>query len=707
VRECLIAMFFVMLGPVVFAQQAVRVFVQGQGAAVEGAEVVADGQTARTGADGVATIPVRQGSVTVTVVADGFQPLTALVEVQAGDTQDVHVELVPQIEEHVTVSATRTNARLDDLPIRVEVLGADEIEEKMMMTPGDIVMMLNEMGGMRVQATSPSLGAASIRVQGMRGRYTRFLSDGLPLFGAQVGGLGLLQIPPTDLGQVEVIKGVASALYGAGAMGGVVNLVSRRPTETPTRDFLFNQSSRGATDAVAFLSGPLRGNWSATLLGGGHWQTENDIDRDGWADLAGYERGELRPRVFWDDKAGRSLFLTAGASLESRAGGSVDGAVLRPLGSAFRESLYTGRFDVGGVGQTLAGPVVIAVRGNATWQTHDQRFGPVRERDTHRTAFAEVSARRQAGRHLLVGGAAIEQVTFTSRDLPQFSFAFTTPGVFVQDDVTATRWLSLSGSLRIDRHSRYGTFASPRASALVRHGTWSTRLSAGGGFYPATALNEETEAGGLTRLRVRSPLRAEKGTSASLDVTRTVGHFSHTVTLFLSRITDPVRVVREPEYVLETLPRPTTNRGVELLATWRGAPLAITANYAYVHAREFDRVGFRDVPLTPRHSIGLVTMWEREDVGRVGVEVYYTGRQELEVNPFRATSRPYTVVGVLVERVFGSLRLFVNGENLTNVRQTRFDSLIRPSVAADGRWTVDAWSPLDGRNINGGVRLRF
>ena len=126
------------------------------------------------------------------------------------------------------MEATRTGGRLEDSPLRVEVLEREEIEEKMLMTPGDIVMMLNEMGGMRVQATSPSLGAASVRVQGMRGRYTRFLSDGLPLFG-EVGGLGLLQIPPMDLGQVEVIKGVASSLYGAGAMGGVINLVSRVP----------------------------------------------------------------------------------------------------------------------------------------------------------------------------------------------------------------------------------------------------------------------------------------------------------------------------------------------------------------------------------------------------------------------------------------------------------------------------------------------
>lgn len=109
------------------------------------------------------------------------------------------------------------------------------------------------------KATSPSLGAASVRVQGMRGRYTRFLSDGLPLFGDEVGGVGLLQIPPTDLGQVEVIKGVASALHGAGALGGVVDLISRRPGKEPTREALVNRTTLGGTDAVVFAAQPLDG----------------------------------------------------------------------------------------------------------------------------------------------------------------------------------------------------------------------------------------------------------------------------------------------------------------------------------------------------------------------------------------------------------------------------------------------------------------
>ena len=126
-----------------------------------------------------------------------------------------------------------------------------------------------------------------------------------------------------------------------------------------------------------------------------------------------------------------------------------------------------------------------------------------------------------------------------------------------------------------------------------------------------------------------------------------------------------------------------------------------------MHARETVDGIERDVPQTPRHSAGVVGMWEREDVGRVGVEWYYTGRQALEENPYRAVSEPYMIVGILAERQFGWIRIFVNGENLTGVRQTRWDPLLRPSRAPDGRWTVDAWAPLDGRNVNGGVRLRF
>jgi iron complex outermembrane receptor protein len=100
-------------------------------------------------------------------------------------------------------------------------------------------------------------------------------------------------------------------------------------------------------------------------------------------------------------------------------------------------------------------------------------------------------------------------------------------------------------------------------------------------------------------------------------------------------------------------------------------------------------------------------MWEKEKAGRIGVESYYTGHQRLEENPYRTESKPYVLFGFLAEHTFGRFRLFVNVENLGGVRQTRWNPLLRPDRGVDGRWTVDAWAPLDGRVLNGGIRLKF
>jgi outer membrane receptor for ferrienterochelin and colicins len=281
------------------------------------------------------------------------------------------------------------------------------------------------------------------------------------------------------------------------------------------------------------------------------------------------------------------------------------------------------------------------------------------------------------------------------------------PGVFAQGDIDLAPWFSLSAGARLDWHSEYGAFLSPRLAGLIRARGWTSRLSLGRGFFATTPLTEETEAAGLTRLQVDGALRAEHGTSVSWDVTRAVGPITLTATAFGSRITDPVAVGRDRRYALFNRDRASTNIGAELLATARRGPWVATSTYAYVRSREDGDNGRQDVALTPRHSAGLVGMWEEEDWGRVGLEVYYTGRQRLEVNPYRAESRPYVIVGLLVEKRVGLARLFLNAENVTNVRQTKWDSLLLPSRGVDGRWTVDAWAPLDGRAINGGVRFGF
>jgi len=432
------------------------------------------------------------------------------------------------------------------------------------------------------------------------------------------------------------------------------------------------------------------------------------VNDDGWADLPGYERAVVRPRIFWDGGNGRTLFATTGFTYENRDGGTLDGHALPATGQPYIEALETQRYDVGAVGQFVVRErYVVTSRAAVAMQSHHHRFGEVFERDRHQSVFAETALRGAMGRQTWVAGLAIERDAYTSSDVPRFDYTFTVPGAFAQYELSASSKLSVSASGRVDVHSKYGTFFSPRVSALARAGRWTSRLSVGTGFFAPTPITEETEAAGLTRLDVAPEIEAERGVSASFDVSRRDGPLSYTATFFASRITDPLHVDRSPSYVLRTLSRPTTNAGVELLGTLRVKPISVTATYTFVRARETGDAVTDDVPLTPRHSAGLVGMWEKEDVGRLGVEWYYTGTQRLEENPYRVASEPYMILGLLAEKQFGRVRLFVNGENLTGVRQTQWVPLLLPTRAVDGRWTVDAWAPLEGRNINGGLRVRF
>jgi outer membrane receptor for ferrienterochelin and colicins len=446
---------------------AIRVEVTGAGTSVSDAIVTVNAVTLRTDPEGIALVTVPLGEVRVGVTKNGYFPANASITADAAQEFVVRVEMQPQeeVKEEINVYATRNDVRIQDSPLHVEVLQREEIEEKMMMTPGDIVMMLNEMGGMRVQTTSPSLGAASVRVQGMLGRYTSFLSDGLPLFGQQGAGLGLLQIPPIDLGQVEVIKGNASALYGSAAMAGVVNLISRRPTAEPIHEFLVNRSTLGATDASAFLASPLSSTWSATALGSGDWQEKRDVSRDGWTDLAGYSRGVLRPRFYWDNKNGRTALLTGGFTYEDRSGGTTDNAVLPATDAPYTEALRTRRYDLGGNFQWLIGSMVVAARFSHSELQHRHQFGEIIERDRHELSFAEVSFRGTVGRNTWVAGAAGQRDAYRPADVPQFAYTYTAPGVSCRTISVSSRGSAFQQAL-----GSILTIATVRSSAPVfRH----------------------------------------------------------------------------------------------------------------------------------------------------------------------------------------------------------------------------------------------
>ncbi len=255
--------------------------------------------------------------------------------------------------------------------------------------------------------------------------------------------------------------------------------------------------------------------------------------------------------------------------------------------------------------------------------------------------FGESTARGTAGRNTWVAGTAAEREAYRPRDVPRFAYVFVTPGIFGQDDIAVAPWLSLSASGRADFQNRYGTLLSPRLAILLRGKGWTSRISAGQGFFAPTPVTEETEAAGLSRLTVPLPLVAERGRSASVDLTRGFGPLSATLTLFDSAVAHPVQVTRTTSYELANAPGPAENRGLELIGTWRRAPLAVMATYSYVHTSQLDADLARrvEVPLTPRHNFGVTGVWENEKIGRFGASATTpaaNGWRTIRTEPSRA-----------------------------------------------------------------------
>jgi outer membrane receptor for ferrienterochelin and colicins len=684
-----------------------------------GAVVRAGALGALTDSAGNATLRLPAGPQRIIVSRLGFVPDTVSLEIAPAADTAIDVRLAPTVTRlaAVIVGASRVERRVQDEPERVEVLSGEDVGEKAVMRPSNPMSLVSEMPGVRVQTTSPALGGAGVRLQGLRGRYTLLLADGLPLYGSASEGLGFLQIPPLDLAQAEVIKGAATALYGPAAAGGVLNLVSRRPPRggRQVRELLVNQTSRRGTDGLVWLGAPTSREWGYTLLGGAHNQIGTDVNGDGWTDIPELRRAEIRPRAFWTDASGSSAMITAGAADEDRQSGTLGSAVTQ-AGTSFRITARTRRADAGTVIRlvTRQGRVV-SIRSSINQQWQRRQYGDSAESDRRGTAFGETTLSQALGKHETLLGAALQADGLSSATLSNATYQFVTASLFGQDTYTATEQFSLSATGRVDHHSRYGTFMSPRISALSRFAPgWVARVSAGGGFFAPTPLVEEADVVGLSRVRGFSGLVAERIAQASADLTRTLGPVEITATLFSARLEHAVVVSENSPtpgvLTLTNAPTPTRTGGANLFTVYNLEPFAVTALYSYTRSTEWspERARRIETPLTPRHAAGLDIAFEEDDLGtRVGLEIFYTGRQALDDNPYRTSSVAYTTVGLLIEQRAGSATIFANGENLTGVRQTRFDRLLLPSQDATGRWTTPEWAPLEGRMVNAGVRVHF
>ena len=420
----------------------------------------------------------------------------------------------------------------------------------------------------------------------------------------------------------------------------------------------------------------------------------------------------LRPRVFSDNGAGKTMFATIGDHGGRSQRRHVAGANVTqrrrihrileqpPCRWRFRRPLARVRQSGAGGSRVVHAPLA------------GSQFGPEAEHGVRSTWFGEVSVQGSSGRQTWVGGAAFQQDRHALRELPQFDYRFSSPSIFMQDEIAITDKWTLAISARADVHSEYGVLATPRISVLSRPAPgWTVRVAAGTGAFAPTPFTEETEETGLSRLRPLRGLRAERARNTSLDVTRVFGSIEVTGTVFGSVVLQPVvtRTLDTGEVEFLNAPESTRTGGTELLLRYRREGFVALATHAWTRSTEFDadEQVRRAVPLTPAHAGSLNAIWEGDEWGRFGIEMYFIGRQELEENPYRQHEPAASAAWRTGRAAIRRLACLLNAENLLDIRQTKYDPLIVPAPRPDGRWTVDAWAPLDGRVINGGLRVAF
>jgi iron complex outermembrane receptor protein len=611
-------------------------------------------------------------------------------------------------EDTVVVTTTRVPSLVSDEPIRIEAVPSEEIEENLTVQPGNISTLLNELPSARIQSAAPGLGGVGLQLRGMPTRHTLVLTDGLPLLGAEPDDFGLLQTPPLDLQRIELIKGAASALYGGSALGGVLNIVSKGP-QSPSA-LLANVTSRGGRDLEGFFTEDSLKDWTGTLTAGVHDQSRKDVNNDGWADIPGFRRYSLRPRIWWNAGTDQSLFLTGGITEEHREGGTMPGRVLAQeasdgISGAFPEVLHTRRFDGGAIAYwKLNDAVTLNSRLSITSADLDRTFGQLRIPSTQTTIFSEQAFTGNAAGHQWALGAAFQHEALRVAAVSGVGYTYNVPGVFAQDEFSPLSWIKLAAAARVDSNNQYGTYASPRLSALFREpgSPWSLRASAGGGFAAPTPFVDEVQS---TSLGVLTPLRglhAERAVTQSLDGKWAVDEWDVNVSVFNSEIHDPLEALPAAGGKIELVNASESRKapGGEVLIHYVAGPLQMIGSWSYINATQ----GGGPAPLVPRHSAELGGILESETRGRIGLEANYIGVQGLEDDPYRTLSRPYILVNALAEVRFSGFSLFINAINLTGTRQTHYDPLIRPTPGWGGDPITDVWAPLDGRTFNIGIR---
>ncbi|RYY98095.1 MAG: TonB-dependent receptor [Chitinophagaceae bacterium] len=646
--------------------------------------------------------------------AAGFMPVTLRVSDTLGAS--LLVALQPQEEENeeVIVTSFRTESRIENLPTRVEVIGSEEVDEETGIKPANVNSLLGDIAGVQAQQASAVSGNSELRVQGLPGKYTQLLRDGMPLFGAFAGNFSLLQLPPLDLKQIEIVKGATSTLYGGGAIAGMINLVTRRPQiNVFEKTVLLNASTLGEQNANLYLAHRNQRLGFSFFLGGNR-QQEADVDGDGYSDVARSRGFFAHPVLYFYPGARNSISVGYTVSAEERSGGDMQ--VLRDKGDpehAFfiRNKLWRHTADVQWEFRRNTDSR-LTVKAIGSWfdRAISANTFAADLKATQFSFYTELSAYRRYRWHDVVAGMNIQGQDFRSPTLRLPGESYATAGFFFQDDWRPHPKLTLESGIRVDICGGRSAFVLPRLALLYRIARdWTMRLGGGFGYRVPSVFESDVDERLYPLLRAGS-LEAEESKGGNWDINfhRRLGSVDLTVnqSLFVTSVKHVAELrATNDGYRLETMEGRDglVSRGTETYIQLRIDELEAYLGYTFTDVERRYVPQQPRQPLIARDKFAAVISYAFTSRFRAILEASHIGRQYLEEG--RRTPS-YGLSAAMLRYDWPRISVVANCENLFDYRQSRRESLIAGGTRQSPVFR-ELWAPIDGRVANLSVRFRW
>jgi outer membrane receptor for ferrienterochelin and colicin len=620
-------------------------------------------------------------------------------------------------EDQVIVASSRTESRIENTPTRVEVLGSEEVNEEVGIKPGNIASLLGDIAGIQTQQTSASTGNTEMRVQGLPGKYTQLLRDGMPLFAGYSGSFSILQIPPLDLKQIEIVKGSVSTLYGGGAIAGMINLISKKPKEGVfEKTILLNQSTLNESNINVYLSNR-KNKMGYTFFTGYTRQQQVDVNKDGFSDLPHTRSYFIHPTLFLYPDKKNIVSIGYNGVYENRKGGDMLVLKNKPdnLHQYFNQSKADRHTTDINWENKISNTKKIDFKATTGLFDRSIETNVFGMKAKQLSWYSEASYLSKTKISDWVLGINFNGEDFKKKmpDSSRFKNETTsTIGAFAQNDWRINNRLTLETGLRFDHHNLFGNFVLPRFSLLYkisRHLT--SRIGGGLGYKIPTVFSADIDERAypfILPLNFPVHVKAERSAGANWDINfhKNINDWETTInqTFYVTSIKDPVIASTATNGLIyfSNAGRPITTYGFETYIQLQHDKLEIYLGYVYTVAKKlYDNIN-PYLSLSARNKFATVLAYEFSGKFRAGIEAAFTGKQYLD-NGSRTPAYPF--VAGMMRYDIKAFSFVLNCENLFDYRQTKKESIIIPPSTNPG--FKQLWAPIDGRVANLSVRIKL